>query len=488
MLSSVLNPPEKGRHLTASSANPLLVWMFLGLAVASAYYVFVITLAGVLDFLAPVPYGLTFNSMLSHLLVGRFDVDPQTISDEGTLRHGLVYAYFGILPAVLRLPFVWLPNFASTDYSRLACVVAVAIMAGFKLLSVQTVWRVAGTRERLALPILFTIAILIGGPQIQFLRPSVYQEVLLWTGTLSAGFVYFVLRGYYSERGFSLSVLNSLALIAGLCLLTRVTMALGLYIAFGLLWLHLAWRSLRDPEGRSRTAGLARLVVPVVILLAFAAVTAYVNYERWDNPLTFAGSQGYIWATVNAPDRFLRAKEYGEFNLIRLGYNLIYYFFPIWVLRTVDGALLWSVFQHRTIDAVELPPSSFFLTDPLVFGLAAFCLVQLVRHKDALTRTIVVPVLAGLAVPIMLILIFISETFRYRMEFYPFVDLCAFIGFGILLARTAKPPARLFAIAAIGTVLASHAVWLLYALSKLGPASVVLGNMDVMSYYLSWFR
>ena len=65
------------------------------------------------DFFAPVPYGLTFNSMLLHLLQGRFDVDPQTIGDEGSLRNGLVYTYFGVLPALLRLPFLRSADFAA---------------------------------------------------------------------------------------------------------------------------------------------------------------------------------------------------------------------------------------------------------------------------------------------------------------------------------------------------------------------------------------
>src|SRR5208337_1007156 len=47
---------------------------------------------------------LTFNSMLEHLLRGQFDVDPQAIGDDGYLRNGHVYAYWGIWCALLRLP------------------------------------------------------------------------------------------------------------------------------------------------------------------------------------------------------------------------------------------------------------------------------------------------------------------------------------------------------------------------------------------------
>ena len=44
----------------------------------------------------------------------------------------------------------------------------------------------------------------------------------------------------------------------------------------------------------------------------------------------------------------------------------------------LTAAYLWSAFQHRTIYSVELPPASFFLSDPLLVGLAVFALVQLV--------------------------------------------------------------------------------------------------------------
>ncbi len=84
---------------------------------ASAYYAFLLSL-GFPGFFAPSPRGLTFNSMLLHLLNGSFDVDPQTIGDEGILRNGLTYAYFGIAPALLRLPLLVFPGFMSTDYMR----------------------------------------------------------------------------------------------------------------------------------------------------------------------------------------------------------------------------------------------------------------------------------------------------------------------------------------------------------------------------------
>jgi hypothetical protein len=467
------------------SAAMTWVIVLLCLAPAVSYYAVLISL-GFPSFFTPAVHGLTFNQMLVSLLHGSFDVDPLTVGTEGRVHNGLTYSYFGIVPALLRLPFLGSANFASTDFTRLSCIAAVGVMAGFKVASVLTVWRAAGRPDRPdrpELPALFAIAILFGGPQIQFLRSVIYEEVLLWAVALASAFVYFVIRGYYSEEGFTARLLALLAATAGLCLLTRVSTALGLYIALGLLMLQLSWHALR-PDGPGPRAALVRLLPAGAILCVFLMIAGFINYERWGNPLVFAGESD----VPASSDSLGLAGEFGRFNIIRLGYALAYYFVPVWAMQTADGSLVWSAFAHRTIYAVELPPSSFFISDPLLIGLTIFALVQLARHRNVVNRRIAVPVLAGLFVPILLILTFSSMTFRYRLEFYPFFDLCAFLGFGILMARPENPPLRSFAVAAIGGVVTAHALWLLYMLTPLGDASALLGGMDVISLYRSEFR
>jgi hypothetical protein len=461
----------------------------LGLVAACFYYKSLLACCGT-SFFEPVPHGLTFNSMLQHLLRGTFDVDPQTIGDEGSLRNGLVYTYFGVLPALLRLPFLRSADFAATDFTRLSCLAAVTLMAGFKVASAFTVWRANGETKRVSLLVLFVVAVLLSGPQIQFLRGLIYQEVILWAGALAAGFVFFVLRGYHGPQGFSTPILMTLALAAGLCLLTRVSTALGLYLAFGFLWLQLAWSRLAASAGsRSRLAAVAPLFVPMLVTLAFAAVTGFINFERWGNPLLFTDPHAYLWPVLhNAPERFAVLEQYGEFNFVRLGYGLIYYFFPVWVLRGADGGLWWSAFQQRTIDSVELPPSSFLASDPLIFGLAVYAIVQLIRHKDAIKREVAVPVLAGLFVTIILILILADMAFRYRMEFYPFFELLAFLGFGELLRRPTRPQIVPLAMATATGVIASHILWVIYVLTPFGTASAVMGDMGAAQFYLRWFQ
>jgi hypothetical protein len=489
MMTESSNAALQGEKGSPISLRAVSGFALFGLIVAWAYYARLLSF-GSAGLFAPVPHGLTFNSMLTHLLHGRFDVDPDTIGDEGFLKDGLVYTYFGVLPALLRLPLLLSADFAALDLTRLSCIAAVTAMSGCKLASLLTVWRARTNHERSALLVLLAAAILFGGAEIQFLRALIYQEVILWAGALAAAFVYGVLRGCYGTRGFTPGLLAALALTTGLCLLTRVSTGLGLYAAFALLWLQVAWHSwcLAGP-GWARFAALRPLLMPALTAVGFLALTGFVNYERWGDALMFADWRYYLWPVQHATDRLQGPlAQYGNFHVIRLGYGLIYYFFPIWVLRTADGSLLWSEFQRRTIGGVELPPASFLLSDPLIFGLAAFALVQLLRRRDRLDRGFVVPVLAGLFVPIVLMLTFCGMTFRYRMEFYPFFELCAFVGFGMLLDWRGKLPMLPFAVACLVGVIASHGFLMVYILTPFGDASTMMRGMDVITFYRSWFQ
>ena len=447
------------------------------------YYAFLITGAGSTGLFRPVTYGLTFNSMLLHLLAGRFDVDPAAIGIEGFVRDGAVYAYFGIFPALFRVLFLPLPDFATTDFTRLGCLVAVFTMALSKSLCVLLIWRKADASRHALLVLLLLAVILAGGAQIQFLRPSIFEESALWAGAFAAVFVLLVLWGWTREKGFTRGLMCALATVAGLCLLTRVSTALGLYLALGSIWLWCVWEDLRRPGRPAPTRALMSWSLPMVILLGFVSATAVVNHGRWGNSLMFADLSRQL-VTAQFPDRLIRLQQSGDFNIVRLGYGLLYYFFPIWVLHGASGELLWSGFVQRTLEA-ELPPSSFLVSDPLLVGLALYGIVQLARRHAVPHRAPLILGAIGLAVPIVLMLTAFSMTFRYRLEFYPFLELCAFVGFWRLIMA---PPRRIgiaFGAGAAASIVAAQALWLINMLSLPGPAHKLIGAMGIVDYYRS---
>jgi len=188
--------------------------------------------------------------------------------------------------------------------------------------------------------------------------------------------------------------------------------------------------------------------------------------------------------TARFPDRLIRLQQSGDFNIVRVGYGLLYYFFPIWVLHDTSGELLWSGFVQRTLE-VELPPSSFLISDPLIVGLTLYGIVQLAGRRAVPHRAPLILSAIGLAVPIVLMLTAFSMTFRYRMEFYPFFELCAFVGFWRLLMA---PPRRIdiaVGVGAVTSIIAAQALWLLNMLSLPGPAHNLIGAMNILDYYRS---
>jgi hypothetical protein len=457
--------------------------LVLWLVPAAFYYAFLLT-AGVSGLLSPASHGLTFNSMLLHLLQGRFDVDPAAIGDEGYLRDGAVYAYFGILPALFRSLFLWLPNFAQTDLTRTGCLAAVSVMAFFKVTAIQLLWRQADGRASRALLLMMTIAILASGAQIQFLQPTVYQEVMLWADAFAAAFVYLVLRGLVLEAGFTPRLMSWMALAAGLALLTRVSTALGLYLSIGFVWLCVAWSAFQ--AGRLRAQILA-LAMPLVVLAVFIAVTGLVNAERWGNPLVFVDLQRAL-ILDQYPGRLAWQGRYGQFNLERIAYGLGYYFAPFWVLRDASGQLLWPGFEDGFSSCcTELPPSSFFISDPLLIGLGVYGVVSTLREGTR-RRALVVAAALGLAVPALLMLTFCSMTFRYRMEFYPLFELLAFIGFGRLVSHSSNRGPLLVGVATFAGVVTAHVAWVFHVLSPLGPAGKVMGSLSIVEFYRNLFQ
>jgi hypothetical protein len=405
--------------------------------IAAVYYLFLATdgslnLPTLLE--RGVARGMTFNSMLEHLLHGEFDVDPAAIGSEGHLRDGKTYAYFGIIPALLRLPLLPIGALARLDVTGLYCALAATVALCFKLASVVLINdELPKSRLQAIAFFVLVLSLLLGGAQIQFLRSTIYQETIEWVGAISAAFIYCAVRGLIAKREFSTGLIAVMASLAGLGLLTRVSTALGLYVAVGLLVLVLAWPSVgpfRDRLPRFvHDLASKRTIVALTILLGFVTLSGIVNYGRWGNPLKFSG--GTYIHLMASPEAIARLKAYGIFNIERLWYGILYYFFPIWTIIRPDGQFLFSEFETRLLDTVETPPSSFLLSDPLLLMLGGAFLLQLPRlaRERLLDLRTVVALMIGFLVPVLLILSFCCMAFRYRLEFYPLLEFAGFIGF-----------------------------------------------------------
>jgi hypothetical protein len=451
------------------------------------------------------PLDRTFNSMIEHLAQGRFDVDPNLVGTEGFLRDGHVYAYWGITCSLLRLPLLLLHRL-DLDVTVWSCLVAVCFAGLMKIKTALFLRRYCGVTPASSLAFGLMLAyIVLGGAEVGFLRYSIFQEVVFWAAAFATVFVYFAVKSLVSGQ-FTLGPLSWMAFAAGMALMTRVSTGIGLCAAMGILLLVLLVEELRA----RRAIFTRRLLIPTAILSAFLAVVGTVNYHRWGKPWIFADYALYLGYGIY-PDWAPRTQLYGLFNWSRIPFGLGYYFLPLWCLRGSEGRLLFEDTQTRLMNTVELPPSSFFLTDLLPIAFIIFLAIALWTARPWLSRALgkgvisarqapplpssrlfsyaqALALAAGLVVPCLLMLTAISMNYRYRMEFYPVIDLLAFLGLyatvsnPVLLARFHRGRRWMIAATAI-SIMSAFALMILYKLTDFGPAQNHLRN-GIIHFYL----
>jgi hypothetical protein len=276
-----------------------------------------------------------------------------------------------------------------------------------------------------------------------------------------------------------------MAVLAGLCLLTRVSTSIGLYAACGAMMLpEVLAAASRTGICPSALRLLQMLLLPSAVLISFAAICGYINYARWGSPLTFQDYRYYNILTVNDPAYDVLI-NYGYFDVRRIPFALQYYFLPVWTIIGSDGHFLFRAIQDRLYYTVELPPATFLASDLLLCVLALLGCARLWREGSA-ARLVAV----CLMIPGILILMAIAATFRYRMEFYPFFEFLALFGLLSLPGKIAMRPRLLTgacgAMIAV-TIISSHVFLLAYKIAPWGDSAVV-EKIGWPAAYQKYFR
>jgi hypothetical protein len=78
-------------------------WLITG---ARRFYRLFLHTNGPFDLFAREDYASIFDRMAWNLLHWRFTIDPEILSDEAFVWHDRTTSYFGVVPALLRLPLV----------------------------------------------------------------------------------------------------------------------------------------------------------------------------------------------------------------------------------------------------------------------------------------------------------------------------------------------------------------------------------------------
>jgi hypothetical protein len=425
--------------------------------------------------------GFVFNDMLLRLLHWDFTIGPETIKYEAVFWGDKIYAYFGVMPALIRVLFLPFFDLTRTDVSPLCVTIAATLSVLFKVAALRSVLSKRATTGASATLAWALLAILIlGGAPIQFLKTTIYQETVFWEGVFGSAFLALAVAGLTGEAGFSSRRLQLMAFAAGCCLLTRVVLASGLYIAL-LLLLALLFVS----EGRNGSVAAprswSRFLFPVAILVVFAGLAGLVNCKRFDNPFVFHMPRETLYVY---PDGVPGLDDYGEFNPLRIPYGLMYYFAPVWFLHGGDGGFLFHSFKERVMDLVELPPSSFLISDALLLALAIGGAASILRNRPlTIDRGTAGAIACGLALPPLFMLTAYAMAHRYRMEFYPLLEFLALIGGFAAVGpalRWQRKSGPVIALAII-SIVASHVVLVAYKVSSGGSPDP---SRDVpVSYY-----
>jgi hypothetical protein len=370
-------------------------------------------------------FGLVFNDMLAHLVRGEVTIDPAIIRNEAYVRDGHTFAYWGIFPAFLRLPLLFLGVLHEIQIARLSCWIAICLMAGSLVAMLAATYRLSAPTLRATL--LFyclVVGTLFAGIVVSSLASAyVYNEPLFWAAAFSVVFNYIVLRRLLiDDMPLGARDLAVLACLAGLALNSRVLEGIGLYLSMGWILLLTLFRG-----------GLRKVLVPTVILAAFVAICGSVNYLRWGSPLTFMDLRLHV-QILESPRRFAVLNDYGALNLLRLPFAFAYYFFG-----TAGVVELQPIFPRllNLYDGIEGPSSSFILTEPLPLLLAALGAASVFRRPmlGSGRGAILAGVLVAETGSIGFLLAAEYLAMRYRMDFLPAFSLAGVLGYFVLTTR-----------------------------------------------------
>jgi hypothetical protein len=390
-----------------------------------------------------------YDAVAQSLLQGRLDVPRVDIEPEAFIHDGKAYGYFGMAPALGRIPLILALPAMQGEWSRLSmtlcCLLDLVFVYRLALLVTGPEPDAPMTRWQKWLVSLFVIAAGLGSTLIYLAsRAFVNHEAIIWSSTLAIASAYYVVR--YLADGRWMTLLFA-GVAASLAFFSRPIAGSGALLAIVLVALQ-PLLNRRKPEVRHRQ----RHFILAVAIVAFT-VTGYfgINYLKFGTiegvPLQFYTQY------LNHPER-IQAAGGKAFHLANLRTQFMAYFgrpgiefhreFP-WVymvphLRVYPGAWI-----DQDEAASSIPGSM-----PALFALAVAGMVALIVGKTPMEKRLRLPAVALSAVAgLSLTCSWFSE--RYLHDLYPALILCATAGLAWLI-RQPKPRAAIIVLAALTAI------------------------------------
>ncbi|HKP02514.1 MAG TPA: hypothetical protein VJU77_04045 [Chthoniobacterales bacterium] len=401
-----------------------------------------------------------YDAYARSILHGHFDVPRSAIGLEAFTFEGKTYGYFGIAPALLRIPLVLIFPNMDGQWSRVMMLAAAMI----SLICAYALLRMFHGSERQPTPgerVLHSIFIVSAGvgSTVVFLigRSYTFHEALMWSGAFALLFAWALAR--YFQRPQTKFLLLAAA-FSFMSFHSRATTGAGAVLAMAIVAAVLAVRASGKPAFAAAMFGLGKVERSgrqAAIALAAVAITAAiyfgVGYAKFK---TFEPMPMRYYDFYNQFPIRMRITQGKQLHLRNVPSAIATYFgvhgfrikddFP-WLYpeeeQTVIGWPRNDVIEPFSTVPVSMPALSLLA----VIGIAALGSGSNESLKRA--RLPAVALFAGGS----LVLATVGVTGRYLHDFYPALIMCAAAG----VARLGSSP-RLRSINALAAVLAAVSI------------------------------
>ena len=417
--------------------------------VGSLAYLAILT-NGTFDLGARETLDRAYDAYARAMLVGRLDVSRDVIGNEGFYVDGKVYLYYGILPALMRLPFL-LAGMASPSPRLFVWIEATVAAALFHLTLARilalscppirsagngTVALMAGIAAWIASPCLLLVS-----------NASIYHEPI-GVALVCTGGIFLLLSGPIASAlggqppQLSTTRLTAIAILAGLSLHARPPLAVGLFLLTGLLCL---W-TLADPSVAKRGLwgrllhAVRKSLLPGAMLTIAVVVFMIVNWLRFGDPMSAGPLRYYgyyLFLEGNSP-RMQTFFQQGRFQLLRLIPNALVHVFGIYQVHEPLTKLL-----HVGALRLESPLHGMVLIWAPVVIMSVFGTRHLLglARRNRICGLWLMGTSITLASSLVIMLCYSTVTLRYKFEMWPGLLFLAIIGLVERLEASAEKSA-----------------------------------------------
>ena len=398
-----------------------------------------------------------YDAQARSLIAGRLDVPQAAIGTESFTFHGRTYGYFGIGPALLRVPLVLLFKNMDGRWSRVMMFIACSLnlICAYGLLTLVRREQVANWRKRRVLHSLFILCAGIGSTNVFLVaRSFTFHEAIMWGGTFALLFTWTILS-YLARPSKTLLVLASS--FAFMSLHSRATVGVGPLLVMIVVAGALIWRIFGNPKALQSMFGFAtspdarsHAIIAsasvIIILVSYFGVN-YAKFHTFDGvPLKY-----YDIFAQNAAFRQVSGGR--PLHLENVPTTLVSYlgFHGLWLAQ-----FPW-IYPSREATFVGSPAiifvdgfSTFPVSMPALLVLAGLGGLPLVRGGSETARRLRLPAIALLCGgAIVLTALVLTE--RYLHDFYPALIICGAVGVS-RIEQEKYPRAATALIAVLATV------------------------------------